>query len=306
MSMTYGSSSSAAYEAVLQMADRDIPVNEGCYRCVTVISPYGTLVNAPYPRATVGGNSEGQPTVIDMLLRAFAQFSAAAPAADGNSCGVVGIGGVDPRTGLPFAYLNIDGTGWGGSAYADGNDVSFSKLANCAVQSIEVIESRFPVVHLEYELQPFRGGAGRHRGGFGSRRRWRLYGDDLVVSSMMNRLILPARPLHDGHPAALNVLAFRSPGESEWQTATEKFGVASPGKFSNLQLERDDEILLITANGAGYGSPYERDPALVLADYVDALLDVEQARSVFGVEINGETLAVDEDATRALRAGRSR
>jgi N-methylhydantoinase B/oxoprolinase/acetone carboxylase alpha subunit len=144
MAMTYGSSSSAGYEAVFQMADRDIPINEGCYRCITVISPYGSLTNIDYPHASMAGNSEGQPVVIDMLLRAFAQFSDDAPAPDGNSLGLIAFGGVDDRTSLPFAFLQLEGTGWGGSKYADGNSVQFSKLGNCAIQPIEIVESDHP------------------------------------------------------------------------------------------------------------------------------------------------------------------
>ena len=93
MAMTFGSSSSAGYEAVFQMAGNDIPINEGCYRCITVISPYGKLTNIPYPHASMAGNSEGQPVVIDMLISAFAQFSDQAPAPDADSCGLIAFGG---------------------------------------------------------------------------------------------------------------------------------------------------------------------------------------------------------------------
>lgn len=90
----------------------------------------------------MAGNSEGQPAVIDMLLRAFAQFSDDAPAPDGNSLGLIAFGGIDDRTDLLFAFLHLEGTGWGGSKYADGNSVRFSKLGNCAIQPIEIVESR--------------------------------------------------------------------------------------------------------------------------------------------------------------------
>jgi N-methylhydantoinase B/oxoprolinase/acetone carboxylase alpha subunit len=305
MALTYGSSSSAGYEAVLQMADGEIPLNDGAYRCITVISPYGTIVNASYPHATMAGNSEGQPHVIDMLLRAFAQFSRDAPAGDGNSNGIVGLGGVDPRTGRTFAYLNIDGTGWGGSAYADGNDVQFCKLANCAIQSVEVMESRYPIVHAEYQLECFRGGGGRHRGGFGSRRRWRVDGEKVVVSATVNRVATPTPPLHGGDPAATNVLLFRRPGATAWETARERFGAHADGMFSNGRLARGEEILVVTANGAGYGDPFERDPGLVLEDYLDELLSAEQARDVFGVVLDEARRAVDVAATRALRETRA-
>jgi len=302
MALTYGSSSSAGYEAVFQMADRDIPINEGCYRCVTVISPYGSLTNIDYPHASMAGNSEGQPIVIDMLLRAFAQFSDDAPAPDGNSLGLIAFGGVDDRTRLPFAFLQLEGTGWGGSKYADGNSVQFSKLGNCAIQAIEIVESRYPITHLEFEMEPFRGGAGKFRGGYGARRRVKVYGSQLVASSTISRVEQAAPGLAGGSPSATNILAFKSPGDERWMSAVEKFGVVAPGMFSNVPLKTDDEVLVITGNGAGYGNPFERDPALVLADVQDELLSVEQAETFFGVIIAGKTLDLDLAETRGLRA----
>jgi N-methylhydantoinase B len=302
MAMTYGSSSSAGYEAVFQMADNDIPINEGCYRCITVISPYGKLTNIPYPHASMAGNSEGQPILIDMLLRAFAMFSDEAPAPDGNSLGLIAFGGVDSRTNSPFAYLSLDGTGWGGSRHADGNSVQFSKLGNCATQSIEIVETRFPFVHVEYEMEPFRGGAGKFRGGFGSRRKVRVYGKNLVASSTISRTFTPAPGLNNGKDAATNLILFKSADEDQWQTAPEKFGVIAPGMFSNVPLKNDDEVLVVTANGAGYGSPFERDPKLVLSDFLDELLTAEQAAEEFGVVINAADKDVDQTATKALRA----
>lgn len=302
MAMTYGSSSSAGYEAVFQMADRDIPINEGCYRCITVISPYGRLTNVNYPHASMAGNSEGQPVVIDMLLRAFAQFSDEAPAPDGNSLGLIAFGGVDDRTDLPFAFLQLEGTGWGGSKYADGNSVQFSKLGNCAIQPIEIVESRYPITHLEFEMEPFRGGAGKFRGGFGARRRVKVYGSELVASSTISRVEQAAPGLVGGKPSAVNILSFKSAGDDKWQTAVEKFGVVAPGMFSNVPLKTDDEILVITGNGAGYGDPFERAPESVLADVQDELLSVEQAKTHFGVIISGDSLEINLAATEATRA----
>ncbi|MEQ9259519.1 MAG: hydantoinase B/oxoprolinase family protein [Roseovarius sp.] len=299
MAMNYGSSSSAGYEAVFQMADRDIPINEGCYRCITVISPYGSLTNVNYPHATMAGNTEGQPVLIDMLLRGFAQFSEDAPAPDGNCCGLLALGGIDERTNLPFAFLNLEGTGWGGSKYADGNSVQFSKLANCSTQSIEVVETRYPITHVSFEIQPFRGGAGEHRGGFGSKRVMRVYGKELVASSSISRCTMPAPGLNGGSSSSVNVIAFKSPSDADWRLATDKFGTVAPGLFSNAPLKPEDEVMIITGNGAGYGSPFDRDADAVLSDVADELLSVDQAKDEFGVVI--ENGRVDVSATAALR-----
>ncbi|MGE4248403.1 MAG: hydantoinase B/oxoprolinase family protein [Parvibaculaceae bacterium] len=301
MAMTFGSSSSAGYEAVFQMASNDIPINEGCYRCITVISPYGKLTNTPFPHASMAGNSEGQPVVIDMLIRAFAQFSNMAPAPDANSCGLIAFGGMDHRSEQPFAYLSLEGVGWGGSRFADGNSVQFSKLANCAVQPIEVVESRFPMIHEEYEIQPFRGGAGKYRSGFGSRRHMRLYGKEMVASSTISRSMLPAPGLSGGHDGATNTILFRSRKGGDWQTAKERYDVVAPGMFSNVPMTEEDEVLVITGQGGGYGNPFDRDPASVLEDVQDELLTVDQARAHFGVVVTGSPAKVDAKATETAR-----
>ena len=96
------------------MANNDIPINEGCYRVhhrnITLRHQGGT----PAPPASMAGYSKGQPIPIDTLLRAFASFSDQAPAPDANSLGLIAFGGIDLRSNQPFAYLSLEGTGWGG------------------------------------------------------------------------------------------------------------------------------------------------------------------------------------------------
>jgi N-methylhydantoinase B len=54
----------------------------------------------------------------------------------------------------------------------------------------------------------------------------------------------------------------------------------------------------------GYGDPYERDAELVVLDVVEGKISLERAREVYGVVIDPERLALDRDATLALRGGR--
>ena len=74
-------------------------------------------------------------------------------------------------------------------------------------------------------------------------------------------------------------------------------------KFSNVVLEIGDQILLRTPGGGGYGDPSERDPALVLEDVRDLLLEPEDAREMYGVAVNvaagrAELVETDQRRTR--------
>jgi N-methylhydantoinase B/oxoprolinase/acetone carboxylase alpha subunit len=65
-----------------------------------------------------------------------------------------------------------------------------------------------------------------------------------------------------------------------------------------------DVIEFRTACGGGYGDPLEREPAAVARDVRDQLLDADAAHEHYGVVLDPDTLAVDEQATVAARAAR--
>ena len=79
------------------------------------------------------------------------------------------VGGVHPDTGDVFANLTNEGCGWGGRATKDGNNALCIPNGNCALQPIEILETRYPILHEALEIQEGSAGAGRNRGGFGYR-----------------------------------------------------------------------------------------------------------------------------------------
>lgn len=297
---TFGTTASSAYNAVFHMLPNEIPYNHGCYRAISVIAPPGSIVNVNYPGSSVGGNSDTHPTTVDILLKAFSQISERSSAADGGTCGCIGFGGEDPRTREPYAHLHLEGVGWGGRNDADGNDAQFVKNGNCANTPVEVAETRYPFLNMEYQLEPGKVGHGRHRGGFGTRRIFRFLSDGVHISSHTNRHRVRAWGLFGGEDGTNTVIAFRRKGETEWVRAREAFGTASYGKFSNVVMNAGDEMLFVTPSGGGYGDAFERDPDLVLVDVVDELLSTEDARMSYGVALAGG--AVDVAGTAVLRS----
>jgi N-methylhydantoinase B len=74
---------------------------------------------------------------------------------------------------------------------------------------------------------------------------------------------------------------------------------AEIGKIDVLRMPPRSTLVVQTAGGGGYGDPYARDPALVLADVLDGLVTPEQARDDYGVAIAESR--VDEAETRRRR-----
>ena len=58
----------------------------------------------------------------------------------------------------------------------------------------------------------------------------------------------------------------------------------------------------ISSGGGGIGSTFERDTEIVRDDVLDEYVSLESAKKHYGVVINPETLEIDYEATRKLRA----
>ena len=69
-----------------------------------------------------------------------------------------------------------------------------------------------------------------------------------------------------------------------------------------MPLPAGTDITLALPGGGGYGPPWRRDPARVLADVRDGYVSLERARADYGVAIDPERMLVLEAETVALRA----
>lgn len=145
---------SAVYNAVFSMTDPHslIPRNSGCYRPIKFIAPAGSVVNVVHPGPCVGGNTDLQPKLIDLLFKAF---SLAVPekvaAATGGSSSNFLFGGTHPETGAYYTNYHFDGHGTGGTTQKDGNNAEITRHSNCRNTPVEVFEGRYPFRTLEYQ-----------------------------------------------------------------------------------------------------------------------------------------------------------
>src|SRR5215469_14920055 len=96
---------SACFYVFRCLLTEDVPAAAGLMRPIQVIAPLGTIVNARPPAAVAGGNVETAQRIVDVLLRALARaIPERIPAAASGTMNNLTIGGIDPRSGEPFAY----------------------------------------------------------------------------------------------------------------------------------------------------------------------------------------------------------
>jgi N-methylhydantoinase B len=280
MNCTFVVAAAALYNAIFCVADplAHIPRNAGCYRPAQVIAPPGTVVNVMHPGPSVGGNTDLQPKLIDLLLAAFAQVvpDRIAAASGGSSSNLL-FGGIHPETGRYYSNYHFDGMGAGGTVRKDGNDGEITRHSNCRNTPVEVFEHRYPLLTLGYGLARDSGGAGRHRGGLGTERTLRVIAPEITFSALFDRCKLAPPGLFGGHPGGRSALLVKLAGNNEFQGFDQVFGVRSPTKFTNVLLHQGDELYYRAPGGAGFGDPSGRDPALVREDVAEGYVSAEAA-----------------------------
>lgn len=247
-------------------------VNGGTFRPLQVKLRPGSVFN-PAPPAAVGINYEIGIRLYDLLLRCLAEeMPERLPAGAFSSiCGTL-FGGTHPDTGRPYAVIEPEIGGWGGSAGHDGVAGQFSpthgETYNCPA---EVAEARYGVIvdYLGFHDEP--GGAGQFRGGKGVRIDYRIRADNAWLTMAYTRAKIPPWPLQGGQPGSTNhVLVRRTNG------STERHAVVS-----RLPLYKGDVIQVMTATGAGWGDPQNRDRALVYADLKNGFISKEDAAAIY-------------------------
>jgi 5-oxoprolinase (ATP-hydrolysing)/N-methylhydantoinase A len=248
--------------------------NAGCYRPFTVKAPAGSILNCNKP-ASVNLRTRTGWYIAPNIFRALAE---AAP------------GQVQAATGLPHA-MNIYGRDFGGRLYADhffigggqgGSAHGDGKSAllyptSAANTSIELMETRAPVLVVEKTLVTDSGGAGMHRGGLGVRTRLRkLYDDGLptLFSVYPEGAGIATDGLFGGHPGgAVRGVVLDHAGNVVHDCGT--------GELVTLTTsERMVEVCL--GGGAGFGNPHDRARDLVDDDVADGYVSPDCAAMIYG------------------------
>lgn len=253
-----------------------IPPNSGCWRAIEVTAPKGTVVNANFPAPVVYSNHEMSHRTADMIMGALAAFMPdQVMACSQGTSAVLTLGGVDPRSGTRYvSYETVKG-GFGARPNKDGINVVASGISNTMNTPVEVLEMAFPVRVERYEIAADTGGAGKYRGGAGSRRVWRmLEGADATGALCMERMTSPPFGLKGGHAGAAAVVTVERPGEPP-------VPLPSKGAFHAPAGSRID---MLTPGSGGFGPPSERDPAALGRDLLDGYVTLGAVAEAYGVD----------------------
>ncbi|HYM11622.1 MAG TPA: hydantoinase B/oxoprolinase family protein [Bryobacterales bacterium] len=216
----------------------DVPYNAGLMRPVRVITRPGTVVDAQPPAGVAGGNVETSQRITDVVLGALAQaLPDRIPAASSGTMNNLTLGGIDPRTGQPFAYYETIAGGMGARPNAPGLSAVHTHMTNSLNTPVEALEHFYPFRVRRYAVRRGSGGAGKFRGGDGIIKQIELLADAEVTI------------LSDRRRRGPYGLAGGQPGKPGVNRINGK-RVASKAR---LQCRAGDVLTIETPGGGGWG-----------------------------------------------------
>jgi N-methylhydantoinase B len=283
----------SAMIGVFNSLDHSVPKNAGAFRRLVIHLREGCIVGIPaHPTSCSVATTNLADRVANAVQGSIADLTAGAGLAECGaaippSTGVVS--GVDPSTNKPFVNLVFLGfTAGAGAPTADAwQTIGHAGNAGiCLQDSIEIDELRQPIVVNQRRLLTDTEGPGQFRGSssvfveFGPRE------CNIEVAYVSDGVTNGPKGVRGGGEGATAKQFKRlANGETEALPAC-----------AQVRIEAGEFIMSYSTAGGGYGSPIERDPALVAHDVNERWISRERANDVYGVVI-GPDGNVDSVAT---------
>ncbi|MQA78600.1 MAG: hydantoinase B/oxoprolinase family protein [Streptosporangiales bacterium] len=309
------------------------PMNAGAMRPFHVLAPAGSVVMG-LPPASQSMHTEVAAHACNLMLSIFGRMGGEqAIAVESANTHVHVFGGIDSRPGregTPWGQILAAGASWGGTNTNDGISFNITAIFNIADNTIELLERDNPVVVRGRNLLMDAAAAGKFRSGFANALMVECLGDAASSSHLLDSgrfvrdgldgggagmtayLYMINRqddgsvrqrhglvPMEDLEPLAGKVDETGAPDPEfgEWCRDT-KFKTL---KLTGNPIKKGDVVFIICSTGGGYGSPLERDPEAVRLDVWNEKVSIDFAKRAYGVDIDAETLTVDEVGTKMLR-----
>ncbi|ANK80265.1 MAG: methylhydantoinase [Rhizobiales bacterium NRL2] len=273
----------------------DVPINAGAFEPLEIEDPEGTFLYARYPRPVSGCAAEVSQRIAEAVFAALVQaLPDRVTAAPAGSSGNFALGGHDPARGRSYVMYQISGGGYGGNADHDGLTNGCSTIGISKTAPIEVMEQYYPVLYHEYGLREGSGGAGEKRGGFGLKYTVEVRRGEATASFVMDHGRFGPQGVLGGCDGMPNSVTVHRGGRS--------YVPEHLSKDQDIRVAAGDRIEVGTPGGGGYGDPFRRPAAKVLADIRLGYYTSDQARELFGVVLDPSGRDVDMAATARRRA----
>ncbi len=267
-----------------------IHINAGIIRCIDLVLPQASVVNARFP-AACGMRFTTAMRIHDLVLGLLAQAAEGLAPVGGSGAVVITYISTSElgETGRVVVANPVSG-GSGGSAHRDGISGSELSVAFLRNVPVEVLEFEAPVLVRRFGLRPDTEGAGQFRGGFGTEYDLQIrHPSAVVVMRGKDRHRFCAWGAAGGQAATTSGNSCERPDEPPHDL----------GKQTVYRASMDEVIRLWSGGGGGWGDPLERDPEAVANDVAAGLVTEGRARAAYGVVIAQGAPRMTE--TQALR-----
>ena len=221
----------AAVFVLRTLLPADVPTNDGLARLIDIIVPGSCAVNAQWPAAVAAGNVEMSQRITDTLFLALARAGVEVPAQGQGTMNNVTFGGDG------WTFYETLGGGQGASSRGDGPSAVHVGMSNTRNTPIESLERAYPIRIDEYAVGRGTGGSGKHRGGDGVVRRYRVL-ERCTVTLLTERRRHAPQGAAGGEPGARGVNRLN--------------GEELPSKC-RVELQPGDVLTIETPGGGGWG-----------------------------------------------------
>ncbi|MFB2553770.1 hydantoinase B/oxoprolinase family protein [Ensifer soli] len=305
LNLTECTATAACRIGVFYNLDPTLPHNEGSASRIKIRLRENCALGIPrYPVGTSVATTNLSSRLITAVAACFAELGephGMAEMAYSQALGEAVISGNDAtRDDLP--YVNQIFVGYGGGGAIHGHDGWLASGAACdggqmALDSIEINEAMYPILIESRGCAVDSGGPGEWEGAPGIEGVYRPLAGRMTAFWGSDGDVTPARGVRGGGDAATS---------GNWLRRSDGTIRTLPA-FGDVTIGADEAIAFRACGGGGYGDPRKRDVARVLRSVRRGWITPERARDVYGVAIvpatDGLGVEIDEDGTRALRAG---
>lgn len=216
------------------LVDKDIPLNEGLIDNVNIILPQGLLnpdFSVTHPPAVVGGNTEVSQRLTDTLLKALNMAACSQGTMNNFLFG-------NER----FGYYETICGGTGAVKGFEGTSAVHQHMTNTRISDPELLEWRFPVRLVRFEVRKNSGGKGKWNGGDGVVREF-LFTEDLELNILSQHRVEEPYGIRGGAPGKVGrQIIVRAGGRRVPLRGTVSASVSS-----------GDRLIIETPGGGAYG-----------------------------------------------------